>query len=303
MTSRARAVVLAAFVLTTAWSWGVGASDDGVLRVAVLPAGLQPGQSPSSSRTAAPPAPTFRHTFGAERRQPEQARAIAADTTGLGADIVLLHGVGDVAGVRQLLPAASWNLVLSRQLAVRVEGRATATTAVAIRLSEVFRAVRQEHFLPPRDDETPASTAVLLRRGDAQVWLVALGSVPKPTDPIVGWLRERTREGAAVVIGGPATGEAIANLLGEGGAAPGRSIDGRPAPTRNGTKPTSMVTTSSTVSATAPRAACGLDIAITATGQSLAASKSAFLVPTQGSGDAPPRCGLTLDLLPGARAP
>jgi len=301
MMTRARAFALASLTLA-AFGPAVRASDETALRIAVLPAGLQPGQASATSRPAAQPAPTFRHTFGAERRQPEQARAIAADTTGLGADVVLLHGISDVAGVRQLLPAASWNLVLSRQLAVRVEGRATATTAVAIRLSEVFRAVRQEHFLPPREQETPASTAVLLRRGDAQVWLVALGSAPRPTDPIVGWLKERVAEGAALVIGGPASVEAVAGALGDGAVAPGKALDERPAPNRTGTQPAPTMATRQAVAIHATRAACGLDLTIAATGKEVAAAKSGWIVPTQGGSETQPRCGIAFDVAP-ARAP
>jgi hypothetical protein len=302
MMPHARALFLSAIALVTATGSAARASDESALRVAVFAAGLQPGQAAAASRPAAQPAPAFRHTFGAERRQPEQARAIAADTTGLGADVVLLHGLSDVASVRQLLPAATWNLVLSRQLAVRVEGRATATTAVAIRLSETFRALRQEHFLPPRDEEFPASTAVLLRRGEAQVWFVALGSAPRPTDPIVTWLKERAAEGAAVVIGGPASGEVITATLGDGAVAPGRAIDERPAPNRSGTRPVAAVTTRQAVAVHAPRATCGIDLTIAATGKDFAAAKSGFIVPTQSVSEAQPRCGIAFDVAP-AKAP
>ena len=103
---------------------------------------------------AEPVAPTWRNTFGSERRVAAKPK-FAGDR--LGADVVLLQGVKSVGEVRQLFPARTWKLILSRQIlrdgtsgrfsaSTRIDGSGT-TTAIAVRYQRRLRVTRIEHLL------------------------------------------------------------------------------------------------------------------------------------------------------------
>lgn len=196
------------------------AAEKLVVRVATFD--VEPGAS-LAPQPAPPPPPTFRHTFGSERRMPEQHLALRADTTGLAADVVLLQGITDVQAVRRLFPAASWTVLMSRQVANwQASTQRLPTTGIAVRHSTDFRASRQEHFVPPADLAAPAATAVLLRSRDRQLWLLSVDyrrcrATPCVTDGdqlarLPAWLGERLAAGDAVAIGGPRADVAFGEL-------------------------------------------------------------------------------------------
>ncbi len=96
---------------------------------------------------------SWRNTFGAERRITSRP-TFAGDK--LGADIVLLQGVKSIREVRQVFPARSWKLILSRQVLRENHGRISAetvlggsrtTTAVAVRYRRGLRVTGYEHLL------------------------------------------------------------------------------------------------------------------------------------------------------------
>lgn len=108
----------------------------------------------------------WRNTFGSERRISEKPKFAGEK---LGADVVLLQGVKSVGEVRQLFPARSWKLIVSRQIlrdgnsgrfsaTTRVEGSGT-TTAIAVRYQRRLRVTGIEHLLDlaPETEEEDAS--------------------------------------------------------------------------------------------------------------------------------------------------
>ncbi|MFZ4807240.1 MAG: hypothetical protein ACOYLQ_08285 [Hyphomicrobiaceae bacterium] len=206
----------------------------------------QPAPEPAPAAPAAPqasPAPTFRHTFGAERR-PEQHRLKASDTSGIAADAYLLQGISDAAAIRRLFPAAAWTIVLSRQLIDRTRQEPLATTGIVVRHSETARVVQREHFLPLRGS-APAATAVQLRHGASLVWLVSIDldrtcitatAGPSPAscagvatlaDALATWIGQKLADGQPVVLGGPATPDLRSRLSRSG---PPRAQQRPPAP-------------------------------------------------------------------------
>ena len=103
---------------------------------------------------AEPAARTWRNTFGSERRVAAKPK-FAGDR--LGADVVLLQGVKSVGEVRQLFPARTWKLIVSRQIlrdgtsgrfsaSTRIDGSGT-TTAIAVRYQRRLRVTGIEHLL------------------------------------------------------------------------------------------------------------------------------------------------------------
>lgn len=96
----------------------------------------------------------WRNTFGSERRI-EAKPKFAGEK--LGADIVLLQGVKNIREVRQLFPARSWKLIVSRQIlrasrdgslsgSTQIEGIGT-TTAIAVRYQRRLRVTGTEHLM------------------------------------------------------------------------------------------------------------------------------------------------------------
>lgn len=212
---RQRAALLASFFASTALASDVTAET--TLRVATFDVSVGRADVPEV-RAAEPAArPAFRHTFGSERRLPEQRRRIAADTTGLGADIVLLQGITDAAAVRRIFPAQDWKVVLSRQFAAMTPGESPVVgTGIAVRLSETFRVGRQDHLMGLAESPgRSAATAAAVRIDGRNVWILSLdleascsaGQSPCVVHPphaaaIAAWLAERTKAGEPVVIGG-----------------------------------------------------------------------------------------------------
>ncbi|MEW5964619.1 MAG: hypothetical protein AB1749_13780 [Pseudomonadota bacterium] len=164
----------------------------------------------------------WRHTFGAERRGPEK---VALDARVLDADVVLLQGVTKIAEARRLLPARTWKLVASRQLAERPAADAgtgpTLATAVAVRYRRGLRVTSQQHLgelvAPPvlsQSDATAAGaagTAVRVLADGKAMWLVSVSLAATcqkaatlcPTrDKLEDWIAARRQAGEAVVVGG-----------------------------------------------------------------------------------------------------
>ena len=116
---------------------------------------------------AEPAARTWRNTFGSERRVVAKPK-FAGDR--LGADVVLLQGVKSVGEVRQLFPARTWKLIVSRQIlrdgtsgrfsaSTRIDGAGT-TTAIAVRYQRRVRVTGIEHLLdlaPVASDDASSS--------------------------------------------------------------------------------------------------------------------------------------------------
>ena len=109
-------------------------------------------------KSADPPAPQWRTSFGSERRsEPVKAKS----STSVDADIVLLQGVTHVPTLRRWFPAGQWRLVVSRQIhAASADPDANATvadrapiptTAVAVRLRRGLRVTGQDHLLELAD--------------------------------------------------------------------------------------------------------------------------------------------------------
>ncbi len=180
-----------------------------------------------------PPPPSWRHTFGSERRaeavRPQQPVRFSAD-------IVALQGVTSLGSVRQMFPASTYHVIVSRQLLQRpdqVEGRhpPTATTALAIRRDKGLRVTSQDHLLgmadPPPGSaiELAAATAVRLLSGRRALWVVSLDiaqGCPAPDAPpastetaqvqclaakqqldmIDAWLAEPMAKGETVIVAG-----------------------------------------------------------------------------------------------------
>lgn len=183
------------------------------------------------------PQRVWRHTFGAERRQPSRANF---DVENLDADIVLLQGVRLIAHARLLFPPRDWRVIHSRQiyrpvLAPRGAGpgwgdaERTGTTAMAFRFRRGVRIVGQ-YLIPdtaqPSSEpggppETPAALAIRLLVDRTFLWVVsadlprACAGSGEPDDAAVracmalkGWVSSRQNE--LVLVGGPNAVSAVA---------------------------------------------------------------------------------------------
>lgn len=218
---------------------GAWSADGLQLRIASINA---TGQQITQSAAIQPePQPVWRHTFGSERRA-----AAVRQPLRFKADVVLLHGVTNVASVRQMFPARVYHLVVSRQILQQsvLQGRSpVATTAVGIRRDAGLRVVAQDHLLPLAADEPSGSeerlaagTAVKLMGSRGTLWVLALDVAPCPEDsPRSGhtlceaamrqlvtvdeWLSEQAQAGEAVIAGGrfhqTIEATALPGLLGE----------------------------------------------------------------------------------------
>jgi hypothetical protein len=180
-----------------------------------------PGAAPSGQAAVSP---AWRTTFGSERRS-APARPV---TGGLaGADIVLLHGIGDMKTVRQWFPAREWKLVVSRQLLISDDPLETwsrdgiapvPTTGIAVRYQPGMRVTAQEHLLdlalssgssPPTVQ--PAGTAIRIQLASQIVWALSVHlppacfgtSLPCPEGETVSrWWSAKKEEGLPVLTGG-----------------------------------------------------------------------------------------------------
>ncbi len=174
------------------------------------------------------PAPAWRHTFGSERRSEAVRQPVR-----ISADVVVLQGVTNLAPVRQMFPARTFHLVVSRQILQQAEpadGQHTpiGTTALAIRRDTGLRLLAQDHLLelaePPPDAaiDLAAATAVRLLSDGRALWVVALDlaqgcqeqdAQPNPSDvrcqaakrqldELDKWLAQHMAAGEAVVMAG-----------------------------------------------------------------------------------------------------
>jgi hypothetical protein len=174
------------------------------------------------TRSADPPAPQWRTTFGSERRSdPVKAKP----STSVDADIVLLQGVTDVPTLRRWFPAGQWRLVVSRQIhatsadpsenATVVDRAPVPTTAVAVRLRRGLRVTGQDHLLELSDASgrgpaavTAAGTAVRVFIEGRQTWAVSVllpedcGSDCPGRIALDRWHQDREREEIRRVTGG-----------------------------------------------------------------------------------------------------
>lgn len=249
---------LTATLLACAIPAAAPAAADGV-RVATF--NVAAGQPTPQPAPAPPAAPAFRHTFGAERRQPEQQRIRTADTSGVGADVFLLQGISDAAAIRRLFPVNAWTIVLSRQLIDRTRQEPMATTGIVVRHSETTRVVQREHFLPLRGGAS-AATAVQLRNGASLIWLVSIdldatcltsatssaascAGVPSLAEALTTWIGQKLAEGQPVVLGGPATSDLGSRIPKNGTLRADRRTmaAGSPPPAASAATPISAATT------------------------------------------------------------
>ncbi len=180
-----------------------------------------PGAAPSRLVVNSP---AWRTTFGSERHS-APARPI---TGGLaGADIVLLHGIGDMKTVRQWFPAREWKLVVSRQLLISDDPletwsrdgiAAVPTTGIAVRYQAGMRVTAQDHLLelarssgnsPPVVQ--PAGTAIRVQLAGQIVWALSLhlppacidGPHPCPeNDATSRWWQSKKEAGLTLLTGG-----------------------------------------------------------------------------------------------------
>ncbi len=175
---------------------------------------------------ASAPTTAWRHTFGAERRAVVKTVRKQASFS---ADIVVLSGVTSLGQARQVFPARTYHLVLSRQLlGSGSEGRPSETgvTAIAIRRSGDLRVTANDHLTElaaasPDKKASPlsAGTAVRLIAAGQPLWVLAVDLAPACSDPAAAgtldckasgqqmtvledWVTARQASGEAVVLGG-----------------------------------------------------------------------------------------------------
>jgi len=169
------------------------------------------------------PGPSWRHTFGSERRTEEKLRPVP-----FSADVVVIQDVTNLGPVRQMLPARSYRVVASRQILENAnparQGAEVATTAIAVSRSAALRAVAHEHLLeladPPSEASLPLSAAIavkLLNRNGA-FWVItldvaacplgsALGDIAceaakRQLDLVDAWLTNKLAAGETVIVAG-----------------------------------------------------------------------------------------------------
>lgn len=165
--------------------------------------------------------PTWRHTFGAERRSPAQ---VVFDVRTPDADVVLLQGVSRLSEARRLLPARGWKLIVSRQLAERATSgtdNPPPLTAIAVRYRQGLRITGQQHLpelvapaLLGQSDAAAAGaagTAIRLLADGKALWLVSVSLAATcqkaatlcPTrDKLEEWIAARRQAGETVIVGG-----------------------------------------------------------------------------------------------------
>ncbi|MBI1383974.1 MAG: hypothetical protein GC150_03570 [Rhizobiales bacterium] len=175
-------------------------------------------------------------TGGRMARPQEDFERLAQVAGKLDADVVALQGVSNLQALRRLFPARTHHVVFSRQAItdVRSSGGAESAigaddlgyTAIAVRRSELIRAMRQQH-LPEFVDQGAvraglrprAATALEVRFAGETVWVLSAdlleGCEPtvSPTAPactallrqselIADWMGRRERAGIAYVVAG-----------------------------------------------------------------------------------------------------
>ena len=185
------------------------------------------------SAKAAPAEPeqkqaTWRHTFGAERRTVQSTARRPASFT---ADIIVMSDVTSMTQARQVFPAASYHIVLSRQI-LNQTGDAQASpgpgvTAVAIRRARDLRVTTMDHLTQladaPAGSTLPlsAGTAVRVIANGAPVWIVSVdlaesctstaegeqnspqcSAATQQLDKLEAWAAERRGSGEAVIVAG-----------------------------------------------------------------------------------------------------
>ncbi len=154
-------------------SWNLSAAAPGTQRPS---ANTQPKEQA---------APTWRHTFGSERRTASWRRRSSVD---LKADVIALQGLTNFRDTRRLLKARTYHLVASRQLLARsragsrgipvFRSDAPPTTAIAFRRQRGIRPAGVRHFLPPVAGRSASKTAAIialrLRVYGKMVWFASL---------------------------------------------------------------------------------------------------------------------------------
>ena len=175
-----------------------------------------PEPQPSSSR------PTWRHTFGSERRAPVVSAARRPAT--FPADIVALTDVTSMTQARQMFPAGAYTLILSRQILTQATPDAPAlasgVTAIAVRRTRELRITATEHLnnIAEPSPGTPltAATAVRVMAGGTPVWVVAVSlaqscapATPSPCTiakqqlgSLNAWIAARRASGEGVIVAG-----------------------------------------------------------------------------------------------------
>ena len=171
---------------------------------------------------------TWRHTFGAERRT---VQSTARRPASFPADIIVMSDVASMTQARQVFPAASYHIVLSRQI-LNQTGDAQMTpgpgiTAVAIRRARDLRVTTMEHLTQLAD--APAGATLPLSAGTAvrviargePVWIVSVDladscistagveqtradctAATQQLDKLEAWAAERRGSGEAVILAG-----------------------------------------------------------------------------------------------------
>lgn len=176
---------------------------------------LRPAPAAGAEDAPAPRSGGWRHTFGAERRTPPAAAPRPAVRD---ADIVLVIGVTSPSAVRQLYPARTHALTVSR--ALLGDGGADApTTAVAISREAGLRATAAEHFTASAAEgqrRTLERGLMALRLGHpaGPLWVVTAdaGSIcagagagctaEASAAQLAQWVQARHAAGESVVISG-----------------------------------------------------------------------------------------------------
>lgn len=195
---------------------------------------VAPGTAAAQPRPRPQPEPvsetrsTWRHTFGAERRAPVVKTTIHKPTR-VSADIIVLSGVTSLAQARQVFPATTFHLVLSRQLLPQTADGTqpgTGVTAIAIRRSGDLRVTASDHLTElggasraKPESHVAAGTAVRLMAAGQPLWVLALDMAPACADPsasdtpackvserqltvLEDWVSARQASGEAVVLAG-----------------------------------------------------------------------------------------------------
>lgn len=236
---------------------GTWTSERLQLRIASINAA---GQQLMQAAAEPEPQPVWRHTFGSERRA-----AAVRQPLRLKADVVLLHGVTNVASVRQMFPARSYYLLVSRQILHRTElerRSPIATTAVALRRDAGLRVVAQDHLLhlatapSGTDGRLAAGTAIKLIGRGGPLWVLALDIAQCPEDDhceaamqqidaVAEWLSKRAEAGEAVIAGGrfhqTLDASTLPGLLGQLARVPGNGSTGRDCAVDDGATPAAYV--------------------------------------------------------------
>jgi hypothetical protein len=180
---------------------------------------------------AASQAPTWRTTFGSERRTEAETSPIpASQAMSIDADVVLLQGVSDVAVLRRLFQPRNWRLVVSRRvLPTGTTGAAYAgptlntampvrVTAIAVKAKRGLRITGREHILDLARAEdaaagatAPSATVVRIADGTRLIWLLSValpdacsskGAECPAQQRIADWQQSKLGAGQGTVVGG-----------------------------------------------------------------------------------------------------